>query len=226
MGTLYLIRHGQASAHALDYDQLSGKGKEQSSMIGRFFSNHSIDAIYIGPRKRHLQTYEMAKQEHWPMPIQAYWLDEFPAHDLMRKGLDISAEFMPELIEDIVQIKQQVGSSGRSYHKVLQKITQLWIDGMIDIEDVERFEEYKQRILLAKRSLCVPRDGTILCFSSAGFIASLMGVIQESDDWQALRSAWALYNGSFSTFHLSKDGPLLSSFNWMEHIPKDMRTFL
>ena len=34
MGMLYAIRHGQASAHLADYDQLSEKGKIQSSMIG------------------------------------------------------------------------------------------------------------------------------------------------------------------------------------------------
>ena len=62
MGMLYLIRHGQASAHAEDYDQLSELGKIQGRIIGNHLSDKQIDAIYIGPRKRHLQTYEAARQ--------------------------------------------------------------------------------------------------------------------------------------------------------------------
>ena len=101
----------------------------------------------------------------------------------------------------------------------------MWIDGF-EIEGVESFSEYKGRLMQAQRSLCIDREGDVLCFTSAGFISSFVGHIQQSDDWQAIRSAWALYNGSFATYHLSKEGPMLASFNWIEHIDIDMRTFL
>jgi broad specificity phosphatase PhoE len=226
MGMLYLIRHGQASAHLEDYDQLSELGKQQGSLIGSYFTNKQIDAIYIGPRKRHLQTYEAARQPDWPIPIQTYWLDEFPAHELMNKGLDKIKTIMPDIIGEIAQVQQQTGSAGKSFHKILQRATQLWIDGRLEVEGVESFEEYKHRLLLAQRSLCIEREGDVLCFTSAGFIASFVGFVQKGDEWQALRSAWALYNGSFSTYHLSSEGPLFSSFNWMEHIERNLRTFL
>ena len=194
-------------------------------MIGEYFTDKNIAAVYIGPRKRHLQTYEAAKQENWPMPIQTYWLDEFPALELMQKGIDDYKRLMPDLIGELALIQQQTGIVGKSYLKILQRVTQLWIDGF-EVEGVERFDEYKQRLLLAQSSLCIPRDGDVVCFTSAGFIGSFLGVIQKSDDWLALQSAWALYNASFSTVHLSPNGPLLSSFNSVEHIQKDKRTFL
>ena len=68
--------------------------------IGRYLSEKQIDAIYIGPRKRHIQTYEAARQENWPMPIQTYWLDGFPAHEMMNKGLDQCKTMMPDLISN------------------------------------------------------------------------------------------------------------------------------
>ena len=225
MGMLYLIRHGQASAHAEDYDQLSELGKKQGQIIGDYLSDKQIDAIYIGPRKRHLQTYEAAHQDDWPMPIQTYWLDEFPAHEMMHKGLQQCKTMMPDLVSEIMMIQSQTGSASRAYHKVLQRLTQIWIDGF-EIEGVESFLEYRGRLMQAQRSLCIDREGDVLCFTSAGFISSFIGHIQQSDSWQALRSAWALYNGSIATYHLSKEGPMLASFNWIEHIDKDMRTFL
>ncbi len=226
MSMLYLIRHGQASAHLEDYDQLSKQGKTQGELIGQALQGKTIAAVYIGPRKRHLQTYEMARQEDWPMAIQTYWLDEFPAHEIIDKGLPILKRTMPNLLGELNQIQQQVGSSSRAFHKVLQKATQLWIDGKLDIDEVESFEEYKQRLLIAKRNLCIPREGNVLCFTSAGFISSFVGLLQGGDDWQAIRSAWALYNGSFTTYKLENDGNFLACFNWIEHIEKEKRTFL
>jgi broad specificity phosphatase PhoE len=36
MGTLYLVRHGQASFGADDYDQLSALGRRQSVRLGEY----------------------------------------------------------------------------------------------------------------------------------------------------------------------------------------------
>jgi broad specificity phosphatase PhoE len=36
MGTLYLVRHGQASFGADDYDQLSELGRRQSVRLGEY----------------------------------------------------------------------------------------------------------------------------------------------------------------------------------------------
>ena len=59
MSFLYCIRHSQASAHAEDYDQLSALGYEQSELLGERLSSMlpTIDHVWYGPRKRHLQTY-------------------------------------------------------------------------------------------------------------------------------------------------------------------------
>ena len=37
MGTLYLVRHGQASFGAANYDQLSPRGLEQSQRLGAYW---------------------------------------------------------------------------------------------------------------------------------------------------------------------------------------------
>ena len=50
MGTLYLVRHGQASFGADDYDQLSDLGRRQSVRLGEYFARKGIhfDGLIAG----------------------------------------------------------------------------------------------------------------------------------------------------------------------------------
>lgn len=58
MGTLYLVRHGQASFGADDYDQLSELGRRQSVRLGEYFAERGIhfDGLIAGTLRRHKQT--------------------------------------------------------------------------------------------------------------------------------------------------------------------------
>ena len=58
MGTLYLVRHGQASFGAEDYDNLSELGHKQSVRLGEYFANKGIafDGLIAGTLRRHKQT--------------------------------------------------------------------------------------------------------------------------------------------------------------------------
>jgi broad specificity phosphatase PhoE len=58
MGTLYLVRHGQASFGADDYDQLSELGHRQSVRLGEYFAQKGIhfDGLIAGTLRRHKQT--------------------------------------------------------------------------------------------------------------------------------------------------------------------------
>jgi broad specificity phosphatase PhoE len=58
MGTLYLVRHGQASFGADDYDQLSELGQRQSRRLGEYFVERGIhfDGLIAGTLRRHKQT--------------------------------------------------------------------------------------------------------------------------------------------------------------------------
>ena len=60
MGTLYLVRHGQASFGADDYDQLSELGQRQSVRLGEYLASRDItfDAVYTGTLRRQVQTWE------------------------------------------------------------------------------------------------------------------------------------------------------------------------
>ena len=58
MSLLVVVRHGQASFDAEDYDQLSGRGVDQARLLGAYWAGLKLtfDQVYLGPRRRHQQT--------------------------------------------------------------------------------------------------------------------------------------------------------------------------
>ena len=60
MGTLYLVRHGQASFGTDDYDRLSELGQRQAVRLGQHWAERGLrfDAAITGTLKRHAQTFE------------------------------------------------------------------------------------------------------------------------------------------------------------------------
>ncbi len=62
MTTIYLIRHGQASFGADDYDKLSDLGRRQAEITGHYLRDHGIhiDAAYSGTLLRQRETAQLA----------------------------------------------------------------------------------------------------------------------------------------------------------------------
>ena len=58
--SLLLVRHGQASYGAADYDNLSERGHEQSRRLGDWLvrGGHRFKAVVVGGMRRHRQTAE------------------------------------------------------------------------------------------------------------------------------------------------------------------------
>ena len=85
MGEIYLVRHGQASFGADDYDQLSPLGAEQGRILGRWHAGLGlqIDGIALGGLKRHRQTAEAWAAQMPTAPAPAAWTIDpgFDVHD-------------------------------------------------------------------------------------------------------------------------------------------------
>ena len=66
MGTLYLVRHGQASFGAADYDQLSELGQRQCHALGQWFAERGVqfDAVLRGTLRRHAQSLDALAVGH------------------------------------------------------------------------------------------------------------------------------------------------------------------
>src|SRR3546814_13984266 len=58
MGAIYLLRHGQASFGAGDYDKLSKRGVEQAAVLGQALAARGVkpDVVICGGMLRHRET--------------------------------------------------------------------------------------------------------------------------------------------------------------------------
>ena len=58
MSRIYVVRHGEASWHAEDYDQLTDKGHAQARAVGAELAARGIrpDVVVSGTLRRHRET--------------------------------------------------------------------------------------------------------------------------------------------------------------------------
>ena len=73
MGVVLLVRHGQASFGADDYDVLSEIGWEQSRVLGRYLAERDLrpDVLLRGGMRRHRETAEgMVEGAGWSAAVE------------------------------------------------------------------------------------------------------------------------------------------------------------
>jgi broad specificity phosphatase PhoE len=229
MSTLCLIRHGQASAHSDDYDQLSPVGYVQSQRLGEGIASQfsKVDHIWVGPCKRHIQTYESMRKDHWPeAALNVAFLDEFPAFMLMQLGLDQLCERRPELIELVGSIDGKLGADGSAFATVLQAVTQEWVRGNILHPQIISGPAYIQR-LKDGLDLLLSHQGVQLIVTSTGTVSSLLGLVLEADVGRAIRCAWGLQNASISIVkYRGVEDRYVASMNNVSHLSPDLLTYL
>ena len=228
MALLFLIRHGQASAHEADYDQLSSLGYQQCEILKQFLHEEQIHPtkVFFGPRKRHRQTCESIRQDHWPDGVLLPALDEYPAHELLEFGMEQLVALEPHLREQVELIQSSTHSAGPDYVTLLQYSAQHWMNAKINHDDIETYKQYQIRLQTIQTLIqeAAPEDCIILV-SSAGFISTLLTHLVGGKPEYSLNTAWSLYNASISTIYV-KDFPSIASINQIYFLPKEYRTFI
>ena len=228
MAIAYLIRHGQASAHADDYDQLSELGYEQCRQLKKHLLEQEIHptTVLYGPRKRHRQSYETARSSTWPSGEMCPALDEYPAHELLEFGMEQLLAQVPDLRPQAEHIRSSTGSAGEAYVDLLQHSAALWMRGKITDPRIESYTDYKQRMQsISERLRQADSEECFVLFSSAGFISTLLSFLVDGSPKRSLNTAWALYNGCINVL-LIRDDILIGAVNHIQYLPSDSRTFI
>lgn len=235
MGTLYLVRHGQASAFDENYDRLSTVGEQQARLFGEWWGagNVTADRVFTGPRVRQVRTAEIAAEASGgklPPPVVLEDLDEMRLEPLFKAN-------MPELFEKHEHLRSlgdamlaADGDEARARHMstLFEAMLQLWGKGELQAADVEAWTEFRERV---RRALLATRQGIpdpglalrnrgrkIVAFTSAGVIGAAMQGAVRCDDECAISLAFRVRNSSLSEFLFSGDRFSLLSFNGLPHL--------
>lgn len=231
MSYLILVRHGQASFLADDYDQLSAKGRMQSERLGEYWGSvpdRTFDVIIHGPAKRHAQTGEIvaeafrAKGLVWPEPVEISEFDEYQAFELMRAALPGLLEREPEVraLEADFQRLSGAQEKARAFEKLFQRVTRMWVNGELEADGVEPWAQFCARVIrgLERVRDLAGKKANVVVFTSGGPIAAAASVALGLSAIKTLELSWASRNSSYSEFLFSDGRFSLSSFNVHPHL--------
>jgi broad specificity phosphatase PhoE len=231
VGSLLLIRHGQASFAAEDYDVLSPLGEAQARLLGAHLARVRLDAVYSGPRRRQLETARGARQAaeaagaRWPEIVILDELDEFPFEQVLRIG-------MREIADAAARAEPLIGAQGgfsSAFHLVMER----WIEGRLAgdferwVDFIARVERGLERILAAEAAAGQPgRRAAVV--TSGGPIAITLRRALALSDAVTLRMQAVIANASVSELKHRRGagGELtLTSFNSVHHLQTDHVTY-
>lgn len=220
MGQLLLVRHGQASFGAADYDVLSETGWEQGRRLGAHLAAAGVRPTLLlrGSMRRHRETLEaMSEGAGWEQPAaeeDARW-DEFD-------HLGVIARF-PDLPED------PHGMDRREFQALFERATALWTAGEEGYD--ESWLDFGARTAAALDD-AVARSGsgqTVVVVTSGGVVglaaAGLLGVSGDAlpDTWQRLNTV--AVNSGVSRVLVGPRGTRLLTFNEHEHLAGELLTY-
>ncbi len=245
MARLLLVRHGQASFHAADYDQLTELGARQSRLLGAWCARRGMvfDRLYRGALRRHRQTWEAFAEGYGearppsgsgtcnvglPEPLVLGELDEYAALELLAKAVPVLAAKDPEVARHAAVIVSREGDVARAKELVFQHITRRWVRGELGLPEVEREVEswgaFRGRIeaAMSRMTEVEERGLTMAAFTSGGVVGAAVGQVLGVDDERTLELSWLVRNASFSQlmFTRGQGGGRVSvlSFNEIPHL--------
>jgi broad specificity phosphatase PhoE len=227
MSVVYLVRHGQASFGAEEYDQLSTLGFEQSRRLGAALRERlsEVHAAITGTQKRHQQTADACLEVLGLASVRRglSGLNEFSHQELL-------ARFDPRYA-DPTQLGAEVLASDhprRAFQEVFVRAVARWSGGRHDAEYGETWSSFRRRCL---RSLDEVLQGlgsseTALVFSSGGPISVICQELLGLDTEATFRLSWTLVNCGVTKLLQGPSGLRLSSLNEHGHFEGPNRPLL
>ena len=211
MGTLYLVRHGQASFGADDYDQLSPLGERQSQRLGEYFRAHGIhfDMVLTGTLRRQQQTWAgIAQGMQSPVVAQAWpGLNEYDSQALI-EALQTPAPPMP--------LDSPEGY--RQHFRQLRQALQAWMAGELAPAGMPSFADFAARAQAALAQVQQHCHGHALIVSSGGPIATVLGQWLGSPHATVVELNLRLRNTAVSEVQFSPRRQILISLNTLPHL--------
>ncbi len=209
MGQLFLVRHGQASFGAADYDALSPLGFEQSRLLGESLAarNLEVGTVVGGAMRRHRETAETcASAAGWnsgDLVVDPGW-DEF------------------DFLSVLAVHPHEYGSepTKAEFQQLFEQATAAWIAGE-DRPYAETFVGFTARVTAAlERTVGLAASGNVAVFTSGGpvawAVATLLTPGGSAELWTRLNRM--MVNSALTRLISGTRGVNLLSYNEQSHL--------
>ena len=224
MGSIYLIRHGQASFGADDYDVLSPIGVRQAEILGQHLADLGIsfDRCLAGDLRRQQHTATSALEQFSARGLTVPTLEtdsafnEFDADAVIRALIPAMLEDEPEAID----ILRNAAQNRAEFQRIFVLIIERWLAGTYDPPGLESWLSFVERVQGGLQRILEQADGNqkIAVFTSGGTITALLHLITRMPARQAFELNWQIVNTSLNQLKFRGREVALSSFNSHAHL--------
>ncbi len=213
MGTLYLVRHAQASFGAADYDQLSPLGHQQAQRLGEYWrgKNQRFDVVLSGTLRRHRETLEGIAQglAAEDMPATQLWpgLDEYDSAALIHA---IHPGPLPQADTPALY---------RQHFRMLCDALAQWMSGTISPAGMPSWNDFSaglHEVLEHVRHRHADHD--VLLVTSGGPIGAMISRVLSTPAEAGIGLNMRLRNCSVSELSVSSRRLMLQTFNGVGHL--------
>jgi broad specificity phosphatase PhoE len=232
MGHIHLVRHGQASFGAANYDQLSTLGEQQAQALGRHWlrTGQRFDAVLTGTLARHRQTLQniaqgmnfecfsaksagnagflateaIANAPHTPA------LNEYDSEALIQAQLAVAPQDLPPATSP---------EGYRAHFAVLRTALKAWIAGELQPAGMPSFAHFRLGLAQVLQELAQDPAREVLVVSSGGPISTVVMHLLSSPATTMIDLNYQLHNSAVTRLVMVPKGGkcLVSSFNTLPH---------
>lgn len=210
MGTLYLVRHGQASFGADNYDQLSELGQRQSERLGAWMAAKGLrfEAAWCGSLERQRQTLAGICRGAGMSPPVTEWpgLNEYDSAAVI-------ASVHPDALD-----KPDTPEKYRHHFRLLRDGLTQWMNGVVSprgMPDYPGFVDGVRHALDQVRRQC---SGNVLMVSSGGPIATAVGQVLGTSPETTIELNLRIRNSAVTEFAFNPKRHMLLTYNTLPHL--------
>ena len=211
MGSLHLVRHGQASFGAADYDQLSPRGHEQCRLLGAHWRERGqrFDAVFTGSLKRHAQSLA---------GLQEGWGAELPATAL--PGLnEYDSEAVVRAIHPEPLAHPTDAEGVKQYFRLLRQGLLAWMRGETQPAGMPAHADFAAGVADAlARVIAVGVGKQVLIVSSGGPIATAVSQVLACPAETFVELNLRIRNSAVTEFAFNAKRHHLVTFNTLPHL--------
>jgi broad specificity phosphatase PhoE len=210
MAILYLVRHGQASFGADNYDVLSELGQRQARRLGHYLRERGVEfeASITGTLQRQRQTHA-GICEGLGRPMQPLTLPALNEYD---------GQALIEAIHPQALPRPDTPELYRQHFRLLRQALQAWIAGQVEPRGMPSFKQWSEGIRAALDHVREHHRGHVLLVSSGGPIATAVGQVMEAAPASWIELNLRIRNASITQFEFNPKRHSLLTYNTLPHL--------
>ena len=218
MSAIHLVRHGQASFGADDYDLLSELGERQSRVLGQALAGNAARITHAasGDMRRHRQTADACLEAMGGALVPQFdagW-NEF---DHMAVIVALRPDFADR--SRMRNVLMAEPNPRAAVQALFEQAMARWVAGAHDADYPESWQAFRARCrqALARLAAALPDGADAIVFTSGGPIAAIAQDLLHIPDEVGHRLSFGLVNCGVTKLVRGRDGVRLSTLNGHAH---------